>query len=151
MNPDRRNVGGSCSEQIGRTVGWWVFDVDGCLVDSLTGTSLRPGTCELLDYLNQSSARVILWSAGGDSYAQQRARQFSLEHCVSGFFGKDERDANGWYRTDHLPGGCDLAVYVDDRPEDLAQHLNVIAVSPYLSDDPHDHGLEVVARYAGMS
>ena len=27
----------------------WVFDVDGCLVDSLTGTSLRPGARELLD------------------------------------------------------------------------------------------------------
>ena len=26
----------------------WVFDVDGCLVDSLTGTSLRPGARELL-------------------------------------------------------------------------------------------------------
>jgi long-chain acyl-CoA synthetase len=151
MDLDRRNVGGSCPEPIGLTKGWWVFDVDGCLVDSLTGTSLRPGARELLAYLNQNSARVILWSAGGDSYAQQRARQFSLEDCVSGFFGKAERDANGWYRTDHLPGGCDLAAYVDDRPEDLAPHLNVIAVSPYLSDDPHDHGLEALARYAGMS
>ena len=26
----------------------WAFDVDGCLVDSLTGTSLRPGALEVL-------------------------------------------------------------------------------------------------------
>jgi hypothetical protein len=29
------------SSEIQRLV--WTFDVDGCLVDSLTGTSLRPG------------------------------------------------------------------------------------------------------------
>ena len=38
-----------------------------------------------------------------------------------------------------------------DRPEDLADELEVIAVSPYLSDDPHDRGLRAVARRAGLS
>ena len=43
----------------------WVFDVDGCLVDSLTGTSLRPGAATLLAGLRARGRTVIVWSAGG--------------------------------------------------------------------------------------
>ena len=128
----------------------WVFDVDGCLVDSLTGTSLRPGARELLGSL-AGRARVLLWSAGGDTYARARAAQFQIEHLVSGYFSKDGRDADGCYLTTHLPLGAGRVVFVDDRPEDLANALDVIAVSPYLSDDPHDRGLQAVARLAGLS
>ena len=130
--------------------GWWVFDVDGCLVDSLTGTSLRPGARGLLGHLEERSVGVILWSAGGHRYALERARQFSVEQYITGFFGKDDRDAEGFYRTDHLPAGCEGAVFVDDRPEDLPKHLDVLAVSPYISDDPHDRGLTNAARRAGV-
>lgn len=129
---------------------WWVFDVDGCLVDSLTGTSLRPGARELLGHLDKRSAGVILWSAGGQAYAMERARQFSIDTFVTGYFGKDSRDADGFYRIDHLPAGCRDAVFVDDRPEDLSKRLDVIAVSPYLSDDSHDRGLQAAARRAGV-
>ena len=127
----------------------WVFDVDGCLVDSLTGTSLRPGTRELLDSL-AGRARVLLWSAGGDTYARARAEQFQVDHLVNGYFSKEGRDAGGRYLTMHLPLGPGHVVFVDDRPEDLDDRLDVIAVSPYLSDDPHDHGLRAVARRAGL-
>src|SRR6202034_2453856 len=80
----------------------WVFDVDGCLVDSLTGTSLRPGARELLNSL-ATHARIIWWSAGGDGYARARAEQFHVDHLVSGCFSKDGRDAGGRYVTTHLP------------------------------------------------
>ena len=82
----------------------WVFDVDGCLVDSLSGTSLRPGARELLDSL-AGRARVLLWSAGGDAYARARAEQFQVDHLVSGCFSKEGRDAEGRYLTTHLPLG----------------------------------------------
>ena len=127
----------------------WVFDIDGCLVDSLTGTSLRPGARELLDCL-AGRARVLLWSAGGDSYARARAEQFQVAHLVSGFFSKEGRDATGCYLTAHLPLGQGTVVFVDDRPEDLAGNLDVLAVSPYLSDDVHDRGLRAVTRRAGI-
>jgi long-chain acyl-CoA synthetase len=127
----------------------WVFDVDGCLVDSLTGTSLRPGTRELLDSLAGRS-QVLLWSAGGDTYARARAEQFQVDHLVNGYFTKEGRDAEGHYLTMHLPLGSGHTVFVDDRPEDLDDRLDVIAVSPYLSDDPHDRGLRAVARRAGL-
>jgi long-chain acyl-CoA synthetase len=127
----------------------WVFDVDGCLIDSLTGTSLRPGARELLASL-AGRARVLLWSAGGDAYARARAEQFQMDHLVNGYFSKDGRDAEGRYQTTHLPLGSGHVVFVDDRPEDLADELEVIAVSPYLSDDPHDRGLRAAARRAGL-
>jgi phosphoglycolate phosphatase-like HAD superfamily hydrolase len=128
----------------------WVFDVDGCLVDSLTGTSLRPGALDLLEHLAQSGRHIILWSAGGDAYARARAEQFGVDHLVSGYFAKDGRDDEGCYLTAHLPLQDRQAVFVDDRPDDLARDLDVVAVSPYLSDDPHDHGLQHVARRAGL-
>ena len=127
----------------------WVFDVDGCLVDSLTGTSLRPGARALLGHLGHES-RVILWSAGGGDYAEHRARQFGVDGHVSGYFPKEGRDAAGCYLTGHLPLDPRRAVFVDDRPEDLASGLEVLPVSPYLSDDPHDRGLVAVSLRAGL-
>src|SRR5271168_1288180 len=82
----------------------WVFDVDGCLVDSLTGTSLRPGARELLDSL-AGRARVLFWSAGGDDYARARAEQFQVDHLVNGYFSKEGRNAEGHYLTTNLPLG----------------------------------------------
>ncbi len=58
--------------------------------------------------------------------------------------------ATARFRTGHLPLTGSLAIFVDDRPEDLGHDLDVLAVSPYLSDDPHDRGLEPVARRAGL-
>ncbi len=130
--------------------GCWVFDVDGCLVDSLTGTSLRPRAREILEHL-AGCTRVFLWSAGGGDYARDRAGQFRVDHLFSGYFSKEDRDADGCYLTTHLPVCRGIAVFVDDRPEDLAAHVEVIGVSPYLAEDPHDRGLEEVARRAGLN
>jgi hypothetical protein len=129
----------------------WIFDVDGCLIDSLTGTSLRPRARAILEHLTTEGWRVILWSAGGDDYARARAEELGVDDLVDGFFPKDGRDTDGCYRTGHLPADDHHVVFVDDRPEDLARSLDVIAVSPYLSDDPFDRGLEEVARRAGLA
>ncbi len=134
--------------------GCWIFDVDGCLIDSLTGTSLRPGARDILEHLAATGRRAILWSAGGDAYARGRAEQFGLAGLIDGFFAKDGRDADGYYLTTHLPLPHPQdrpTVFVDDRPEDLDPTLPVIAVSPYLSDDPFDRGLDGVAGRAGLA
>src|SRR5580693_5635729 len=117
MDSAHRTLGRSDSPSASQ-VTCWVFDVDGCLVDSLTGTSLRPGARELLDSLAGRS-QVLLWSAGGDTYARARAEQFRVDHLVNGYFSKEGRDAEGHYLTMHLPLGSGRAVFVDDRPEDL--------------------------------
>lgn len=112
---------------------------------------MRPGARELLEHLGRTGRRVVLWSAGGDAYARARAAEFGLDHLVNGSFGKDARGPDGCYRTAHLPIAGHAAVFVDDRPEDLPPDLDVLAVSPYLSDDPFDRGLQPVARRAGLS
>lgn len=149
MGSDHRTLGRSDAPSAS-DVACWVFDVDGCLVDSLTGTSLRPGAREVLAALVARRKRVLLWSAGGDEYAAHRAAQFGVESLVNGFSAKEGRDESGFYRTSHLALGPGPVVFVDDHPEDLPPELTVIAVSPYLVDDPHDRGLDEVARRAGL-
>jgi long-chain acyl-CoA synthetase len=127
----------------------WVFDVDGCLIDSLTGTSLRPGTAELLEHLRAEGHRVLLWSAGGADYAAGRAAEAGVGHLVHGCHGKERRDDAGRY----LPpfrDELDSVVFVDDRPEDMPVAADVVSVSPYLAPNVHDRGLAEVARRAGL-
>jgi long-chain acyl-CoA synthetase len=150
MALDHRTLGrsgaGSTSEPC-----CWVFDIDGSLVDSLTGTSLRPRARALLTHLVARGDRVLCWSAGGQGYAAQRTTQFGLESVVVGCFGKDRRDESGFYSTANLPLGVGPTVFVDDRPEDLSPALTVIALQPYLAEDPHDRGLEEIARLVGLA
>jgi phosphoglycolate phosphatase-like HAD superfamily hydrolase len=129
----------------------WVFDVDGCLIDSLSGTSLRPGAGALLAHLRDQGCSVLLWSAGGADYARQRATEQGIAGLVTEFHGKAERDAAGRYVTSAFLTELAGAVFVDDRPEDLPVGADIIAVSPYLSDDKHDRGLERAAARAGLS
>jgi long-chain acyl-CoA synthetase len=127
----------------------WIFDVDACLVDSLTGTSLRPGSVTLLEHLRADACRVLWWSAGGADYARRRAEQQGVVHLIDGFYDKDGRDAEGRYLTAFLDDVRNV-VFVDDRPEDMPTRAEVIAVAPYLVGNPHDRGLAPAARRAGL-
>lgn len=129
----------------------WVFDVDGTLIDSLIGNSLRPGACELLKHLQTEGHLVILWSAGGAEYAEERALSQGIADLVDLFADKDGRDADKRYRTEGILDTLDDVVFVDDRPEDMPVGADVIAVSPYLADDKHDRGLRVALDRAGIS
>jgi long-chain acyl-CoA synthetase len=128
----------------------WAFDVDGCLVDSLTSTSVRPGALELLAHLRDSSCTTVLWSAGGADYAEGLALRLGFRSLVDAVHGKDERDASGRYVVEHLAPVDAVLVLVDDRPEDLPHGADVVSVSPYLSPNPHDRGLRAAARRAGL-
>jgi phosphoglycolate phosphatase-like HAD superfamily hydrolase len=119
----------------------WVFDLDGCIVDSHTGTSLRPGALELLEQLRSVGARVVLWSAGGADYARRRADEHGVTSLFDAFHEKDGRDGAGRYLTAHFLADHRRVVFVDDRPEDMPEDAEVIAVSPYLGQNPHDRGL----------
>src|SRR5438552_6923083 len=119
----------------------WVFDLDGCLIDSLTGSSLRPGTAELLDDLRRAGHRVVLWSAGGAEYARRRAELHDIAARFDAFHAKSWRDPQGRYRTDHFLPDHHGVVFVHDRPEDMPEGADVIAVSPYVGGNAHDRGL----------
>jgi long-chain acyl-CoA synthetase len=129
----------------------WVFDVDGCLVDSLTGTSLRPDVRPVLSWLRDHGREVIVWSAGGAEYAREKAVAHGVDHLVTAYRTKADRDADGCYLTACLPADADSAVFVDDRPEDLPAGAVVVAVSPYIAPDPHDDGLRRALARAGYA
>jgi hypothetical protein len=119
----------------------WAFDVDGCLVDALTGASLRPLARSVLERLRAADATVVLWSAGGGEYARRRAETHGIDDLVHAFYDKDERGSDGRYVVTHLAVAHRPDVCVDDQPEDVPTHVESIAVTRYLAHDPHDRGL----------
>jgi long-chain acyl-CoA synthetase len=128
----------------------WVFDVDGTLVDSMTGTSLRPRAAEILRHLRSTGVTVVLWSAGGADYARRRTVEHGIAGQFSRFAGKAARDAAGRYLTADVVDSHAHVIFVDDMPYDLPIDADVIAVHPYLVANPHDDGLHPVARRAGL-
>jgi hypothetical protein len=128
----------------------WVFDVDGTLIDSLSGRHCRPGATLVLQALNATRCNVVLWSAGGADYARERAEQHGLTPMISSFHSKEGRDSSGRYLPTFNVRWSETR-FIDDRPEDLPESAEVIAVSPYIAENQHDTGLLVVARYVGIS
>ncbi len=126
----------------------WVFDVDGCLVDSQTGASLRPLARDLLGFLRGRQMSVVLWSAGGEDYARRRARGVGIEPLITAFYSKEIRGPDGRWCIDHLSALYLPATFVDDWPEELPLSVRSIAVSPYIADNPHDRGLESAVEVA---
>ncbi|MDT7549256.1 MAG: hypothetical protein QOE84_1650 [Actinomycetota bacterium] len=119
----------------------WAFDVDGCLVDSLSGTSLRPHARELLTALHQRGDTLVLWSAGGQEHGERIVSQHGLGHLFDGIYDKRGRDDSGRLHTTHLRHHHIPHVAVDDRPEEGPSTARVVGVSPYMSGDPADRGL----------
>jgi long-chain acyl-CoA synthetase len=125
----------------------WVFDVDGCLIDSLTGSSLRPGARELLEDLGRRAQILVAWSAGGAPYARRRAAEHDVSDLFNGFYAKSSRDEDRRYVTSGFLAGLTGVVFVDDRPEDMPVGAEVITVRPYLAPNPHDRGLEACLQH----
>ena len=119
----------------------WVFDVDGCLIDSISGTSLRPLADLLIGDLRARDVTVVLWSAGGAAYARRRARQVGIEALVTAFYDKATRDAEGRWSIDHFLPAHRQAIFVDDQPDEVPRAVRVIGVSPYIGENLHDRGL----------
>src|SRR5947207_3860483 len=93
----------------------WVFDVDGSLLDLLTGLSLRPRTEELLSGLVEQEHTLILWSAGGADYALRKAEELGIVHFFDKFEDKIDR-VDGRYATEHFLDDHEHVVFVDDQP-----------------------------------
>ena len=104
----------------------WVFDLDGCIVDSLTGSSLRPGTLELLARLRGSGATMVSGSLTLYSAGDRLATSYLRVHCMFRRFccreldwaGLDEGVVDGAtseQRRDGRHGGRDVAVVDDNK------------------------------------
>jgi hypothetical protein len=120
----------------------WVFDVDGCVIDSLSGSSVRPLAAELFTFLREHGVAIVLWSAGGEEYALARAREVGVEALVDSCHAKQGRDRDGRRTIDHLGVVAETTTFVDDRDDEIPEALRSVIVSPYLAPDPHDRGLE---------
>jgi long-chain acyl-CoA synthetase len=119
----------------------WAFDVDGTLVDSLTGTSLRPGALEVLARLREAGAIVLLWSAGGRDHAVSRAAELHFAHLIDAVYAKERRGADGRWSTVNLPPQHQPDVFVDDWADEAPATARLVPVSPYIAPNPHDRGL----------
>lgn len=93
----------------------------------------------------------MLWSAGGAEYARGRADDHGIAAHFLAFHDKAGRDDIGRYVTDHFLDDHTRVVFVDDRPEDMPEGAEVIAVSPYLGRNPHDRGLTAALARARLT
>ncbi|WP_207945812.1 AMP-binding protein [Actinomadura sp. 7K534] len=124
----------------------WLFDVDGTLLDSVTGTSLRPLARELLTGLRELGVPVLLWSAGGADYARRRAEGAGIADLVTAVHAKAERDGRGHWVLPALPPEHAPAVLVDDLPGEVPPVGEVLGVPPYVGPNPRDTGLAALLR-----
>lgn len=125
----------------------WCFDLDGCLVDSMAATHLRPHAAELLAALERRGAEVHLWSAGGADYARRVAGRVGIDGYFHGFHEKVRRDDGRW-ALPRFPPGVDV-VCVDDQPDGVPAEVETIAVFPYLGVHPHDRALARILSRLG--
>jgi hypothetical protein len=114
----------------------WLFDLDGCLVDSFDGTNLRPLARELLEALLRQGHGVDIWSAGGAEYAERVATRVAIDHLIGSFWTKERGPSGKWSLPQELAGL--RVVCVDDQPDGVPQGVEKIAVFPYLGPNPHD-------------
>lgn len=128
--------------------GSWALDLDGSLVDLLTGTRLRPGAKELVALLSGAGIRVVLWSAGGSGYAQERARRLGLAPYLSAYHDKVRSGTEEPWEVGHMPAADRPSVCVDDQPEYCPPSVLVIGVRPYITEDASDTGLAVAVEAA---
>jgi phosphoglycolate phosphatase-like HAD superfamily hydrolase len=122
----------------------WAFDVDGTIVGSIRSDVLRPGAAELVRTLGRRGVQCVLWSAGGADHARRMASRHGIDHHVVAYYGKERRDGDGRYELDHFAPAHRPDVLVDDAPTDLPASATVIAVPPFLGNNPADAALLVL-------
>lgn len=114
----------------------WLFDLDGCLVDSFAGTHLRPWAREVLEALRDADHRVAIWSAGGADYAERVARRVGIDALIEAYWTKERSASGRWQLPPTAPGRP--VVCVDDQPDAIPPGVERIAVFPYLGRNDHD-------------
>lgn len=123
------------------TDGPWLFDVDGTVIDAVTGRSLRPFARELLGALRERGTPVLLWSSGGADYAWRRARETGIDDLVVAAHAKQGRDPAGrWFLPAELLADPP-SVLVDDLPAEVPHVGEVVGVPPYIGPNPRDSAL----------
>jgi beta-phosphoglucomutase-like phosphatase (HAD superfamily) len=114
----------------------WLFDLDGCLVDSMAATALRPHARKLLEALRSRGTPAHIWSAGGADYAARVAARVGISDVIDGYHDKVRQPDERWALPPIADGAA--VVCVDDQPEGVPDGTHVVAVFPYIGHRPHD-------------
>ncbi|MEU7816581.1 HAD family hydrolase [Pseudonocardia sp. NPDC049154] len=126
----------------------WLFDVDGTLIDGITGGSLRPGARPLLEALRARGVRVVLWSSGGADYAWRKARDNGFDDLVDETYSKVRADPDGLWDLPEEFVLAPPAVLVDDMSHEVPPVGEVVTVRQYLGPNPYDTGLAALVERA---
>ncbi|HVV12678.1 HAD family hydrolase [Amycolatopsis sp.] len=124
----------------------WLFDVDGTVLDLVTGSSLRPLAKELFFALRARGVPVLLWSAGGADYAVRRTRVLGIAGLVTATYSKTRRDEHGRWLLPELPAAHRPAVLVDDEPREIRYTGEIIGVPAYVGHNPRDTAFASLLR-----
>jgi hypothetical protein len=123
----------------------WLFDLDGCLVDSFGATDLRPLAHEALGAVRSAGAHLVLWSAGGVGYARRVAERVGILIYFDHVLAK-ERGTDGRWRLDPSVAGGEMTC-VDDQPDELPEGVRTVGLFPYVGPNPHDRALQKVIDF----
>jgi phosphoglycolate phosphatase-like HAD superfamily hydrolase len=119
----------------------WAFDLDGTLIGSIRNDRLRPGARELLAALAERGVQCVLWSAGGASYVERKAREHGIADAFVAFYDKAERDLDQRYLVGHFAPEHRPDVFVDDSPRDITAVARVIRVPQFMGGNDADRSL----------
>lgn len=124
----------------------WLFDVDGTIVDSITGRSLRPHTRELLGALRERGIHVLMWSSGGADYASRRMAEAGVADLVTATYAKLRRDQAGRWVLPGVLTNSPPSVLVDDLPDEVPRVGTVVGVPPYVGPHQYDHAFAALLQ-----
>jgi len=125
-----------------RSVDLWLFDLDGCLVDSLGATTLRPLAHDALGAVRATGARVVLWSAGGVDYARRVAERVGIAIHFDEVLVKERGPGGRWQLDPSIVGTA--VTCVDDQPDELPAEVRIVGLFPYVGPNAHDRALQAV-------
>lgn len=97
------------------------FDIDGTLISNTSGLGqekLHIDTYHLMVLLSKmKNTRIIVWSGGGQDYAEQIVKKYGLSQYVAQCYGKHEYDTTIFPEVD---------IAIDDQHEFSLAHKNLI-------------------------
>jgi hypothetical protein len=120
----------------------WLFDLDGCLVDSFAATDLRPMAHDALGAVRAAGARVVLWSAGGVDYALRVAERLGIHVHFDDVLAKQRGTDGRWLLDASLASAA--VTCVDDQPDGLPEGVRAVGLFPYVGPNANDRALQEV-------
>lgn len=126
--------------------------VDGTIIDSLTGRSVRPGTADVLSCVWAQGCSAC---SGAPVGAAMRAGVPSSTASAISSSACTPNSATTGHLAATFLADPSSATFVDDRPEDLCDVWQIQSVTPSVAHDPYDNrqpgACSVAVAYRSMN